>query len=176
MVIEELISPIVLVVLGIILAFIGKKLLKIMVMLGGGAAFAYFTYMYSGNLGLEGTAVYVAALLAFIVGAFLAWFLVKLILSLAIGFVLGMILTSILGLSGNMYAMVLMILFSIVIAYILAEKIVSIALTLLGVAIFYLGLSALLEGIIGGFMATAVSLVISFILFIIVAIYHLKKK
>ena len=171
-----MISPVVLVILGIILAFIGKKLLRIMVMLGGGVAFAYFTYMYSGNLGLEGTAVYVATLLAFIVGMFLAWFLVKLVLSLAIGFVLGMILTSILGLSGNIYAMVLMILLSIVIAYILAEKIVFIALTLLGVAIFYLGLSALLEGTIGGFMATAMSLVISFILFIIVAIYHLKKR
>jgi len=176
LIVEEMISPIVLVVLGIILAFIGKKLLKIMAMLGGGAAFAYLTYMYSGNLGLEGTAVYVAALLAFIVGAFLAWFLLKLILSLAIGFVLGMILTSILGLSGNIYAMALMILFSIVIAYILAEKVISIAMTLLGVAIFYLGLSALLEGIIGGFMATAVSLIISFILFILVAIYHLKKR
>ncbi len=173
---EEFVSPVLLVLVGLVLAFIGKKLMKAMVMLGGGAAFAYLVYSYSGEFGLEGTAVYVAVLLAFIVGAFLAWFLVKLVLALAIGFAVGMALTSILGLTGNLPALALLIIFSILIAYMLAEKLSSVAMTLLGIALFYLGLSSILDSYIGGSMATALSVIVSLILFILAAMYHLRKK
>ncbi len=176
MTLYEATLPLALVIAGLLLAFIGKKLLKIMVMLGGGFAFAYVVYRYSGALGVEGVASNVAALLAFIVGAFLAWFLVKLVLTLAIGFALGYSLAILLGLTSSLGALVLLILFSIAIAYIIAEKMISIALTLLGVAFFYIGAEGLATAYIGPEVSRLVVLGLAVILFIVAAAYHLRKK
>jgi Co/Zn/Cd efflux system component len=157
-----------LIIIGIITAFIGKKLLRIGIGLIGGAVLAYVTYEVAVKMGVSTTPTLVLAALAFIIGYFLAWFIVKLAVAVLAGIALGLGLAVVLGLSGNLPMLILTVLITIALVYLLADKLIGIAVTLAGVLIFFIGV----DYFTGGVVAT----VISFIFFVLVAWWKLKKR
>ncbi len=152
---------------GIIVAFIGKKLLRIAVGIIGGGALALLTNKLALMLGATGVSVYVVAALAFIIGFFIAWFVIKLALALVTGISLGLVLATVLGFMGNLPLLILSVLISIGIMYLLADKILGLVITILGTILIYLGLSFFIQGI--------PAIIVAVVFFIVIAYFKLRK-
>lgn len=160
-------TAIALIIGGIIVAFVGKKLLRITVGIIGGGALALLTYKLGLMFGATGMSVYVVVALAFIIGYFIAWFIVKLALALVTGLALGLILAVVLGFTGNLPLLILSVLISIGIMYLLAEAILGLVITILGIILIYMGLSFFIPGIL--------AIMITAVFFIVIAYIKLRK-
>ncbi len=163
--------PVALIIGGFITAFVGKKLLKAIVMIVAGGVLAFALYWLSTHyLSVEPVTTAIIVLMGFIVGAFLGWFLVKLAIALAIGFIAGIVIASALGL--GLVALVLVILLSIGIAYVLAEKIIEAAMAVLGSIMIYYGIVlATQPSLIWRNVAIGVSLVV-----FVLALYYTHRS
>ncbi len=137
---SELLIPLLMILGGIVVGFVGKRLLRIVIGLIGGGLLAYATWWLSQFFGVSGSSVYVLALLAFIIGYFLSWALIKLGIGIIAGIGIGLLLAVYLGLSNNIPMLILTVLISIGIMYLLADKILDLAISIAGVLLFYYGL------------------------------------
>lgn len=165
--------PYILILGGIITAFVGKKLIKYAIMLIAGAAFSITIYFVMTKwLGIEWMQSIIISLIAFIVGAFLGWFVVKAIISVIIGLVLGVILSNVLGLSENLIAFIIIVIICTGISYIVAEKVIDLATTFLGSILVFLGIYMVQPTQFGKTIAVMAGAII----FILANYYKIRSK
>ncbi len=160
--------PLLMIISGIVIAFIGKKPLRIVVGVIGGGLLAYATWYLANIFNITGTSVYVLMLLTFIIGYFLAWFVVKLGIGVVAGIGIGLILASHLGLADNLPALLLTVLLSIGIMYLLADKIIGLAVSIAGIALFYYGLKH--------YVSFEIALGITILFFLLLLYWKVVKK
>ena len=169
---ESIYLPVVFVVGGIIIAFIGRTLLKIAIMIIGGGLLSYGIYYLAGVLGIGLVPAIVLAIIGFIVGAVIGWFLIKIAVSIAVGITLGMILAVVLGLQENTAALVITVLLAMGLTYILAEKIIEFAMSVLGGVMVFYGISIAYPTLIG----RQAGIALGFIVFFLSIYYHHRGK
>ncbi len=152
------ITSLILIISGLITVFAGKFLLRIV--MGGlfGLLLGYIAVklilFFHGSLIVS----LIIGFLAFIIGFFLGWFILKLALSIVFGLIIGISLAYILGFTGNISLLILIIVISIGIAYLLSEKIISVAVIITGLALFFAGMYFLLHSIVYALVITVILL------------------
>ena len=142
-------TAVILILAGIFTGFLGKKLLRIGIGIVGGGLLAYATYKLGLMFGASGNSLYILIALAFIIGYFLAWFIVKLALGVVTGIGVGLLIASMLGFMNNLGMLLVTVLISIGIMYLLADKIIAVAVAILGTFLVFLG-AYYFVGMIGG--------------------------
>ncbi|WFO75491.1 hypothetical protein J4526_00905 [Desulfurococcaceae archaeon MEX13E-LK6-19] len=158
---------------GIIIAFIGKTLLKyIMMIVSGGVISVAMYILLTRWLDVGTSQAIIISVIAFLVGAFLGWFIVKAAISVVIGLILGVVAGVALGLEENIAALIVIIIVSMGLSYVLAEKVIDFALTLLGSILVFFGIYSYWPTITG----KEIGGVLALIVFIAATYYKVKKK
>lgn len=165
---EIVLFPLFLVIVGLIVAFAGKTILKFIIGFGGGLLLGLFLVRLFGFASLLNPLALLVMLIGFIIGFFLSWFLFKLAVALSLAAGTTAVLASIGVMPVAMFVSLFVFIILAAVFYILAEPIVTILASLIGISLVYMGV-VMIAGVF-------IAIVVSLILFIIVVIYRLQKK
>lgn len=134
-------SALVLLLAGIALLFAGRLLIKTIVSVGFGVLLAYLGLRVLSLMRVGQLAEIVAVLVLFVIGFLVGWTVFKLSLSLISGLGIGLIAGSYLGL--NLLYTLLLSLVLIVIIYLIVDYIISVIAALAGLVLIYISVNSL---------------------------------
>jgi len=149
------ISGLVLIALGLALAFLGRKLVKILFFFVGGVIGALLTLRFA-PLFLAGSLIYLAAIVGFVVAGLIFYFLLPFGAGLAAGLAAFLVLNPIIG---DLIVSFILALVVLIVVVILFNKLLTVGTAFLGSLVFTAGLGQMIS--LHGFVQIALIAIIT---------------
>lgn len=162
-------SSVLTIIAGLLLLLAGKLIVKTITSLVFGAGASYLTYKIMCSLNISTLTVLLISSLVFIIGYFISWFLIKLFISISSGFAVGAVIIHLLNIQNIILYALIVIVVCIVICYFLAEVAISIASTILGLVMLWIGFENL-------FHKPMLTVIIVFAILALTLYYKIKSR
>ena len=157
---NDIATSILLIVGGLTLLFAGKFLMRLIIGLAVGTLFGYIVVKACLFLGFGLFSAVFLGSIGFIIGFFMSWFLLKLAVAIVVGTSVSLMALILLNLLSNVGLVLIIVIMSIVIAYLLAGHMLPVLVILAGASMMYIGFASFLGYTISLFL-TAIFVALS---------------